>query len=90
MDWEEHIALKLHEDRFHIFYRMNLDTFNKLYSLLINHIDHDERKSRSKQPISNTLVIACGIRYLAGEKFLQNKSVLFLLYSSMESELLEA
>ena len=47
---------------------MNLNTFNKIYSLLINHIDHDERKSRSKQPISNTLVIACRIRYLAEKK----------------------
>ena len=47
---------------------MNLNTFHKLYSLLINHFDHDERKSRSQQSISNTLVIACGIRYLAGEK----------------------
>ena len=86
LDWEEHIALKLHEDRFHIFYRMNLDTFNKLYSLLINHIDHDERKSRSKQPISNTLVIACGIRYLAGEKLRSIESE-FCICKSMSYEI---
>ena len=68
LDWERHVEQKVFENRFHIFYRMNYDTFIKLYNVLSPYIHRDLTKCTSAEPISNILVVACGLRYLAGEK----------------------
>ena len=68
LDRERHVEQKVFENRFHIFYRMNYDTFIKLYNVLSPYIHRDLTKCTSAEPISNILVVACGLRYLAGEK----------------------
>ena len=76
------MELKLFEDRFHIFYRMNYDTFITLYNNLLPYINRDLTKCTSTEPITNILVVACGIRYLAGEKMRSLESDLGMSKSS--------
>ena len=68
LDWRQHVELKLFENRFHVLYRMDYESFFHLYKLLLPYMNRDLKKSRSNHPISKMIIMACGVRYLAGEK----------------------
>ena len=68
LEWNTHVNLKIFENRFHIMYRMDYDSFIVLYNLLKPYIKRDLSRSRASEPISNLLVVALGLRYLTGEK----------------------
>lgn len=68
LEWNTHVDLKMFENRFHIMYRMDYDSFIVLYNLLKPYIKRDLSQSRNSEPISNLLIVALGLRYLSGEK----------------------
>ena len=68
IDWEEHVELKTFERRFHILYRMDYSSFVRLHNILCPFLNRMESNSRSVEAITNVMIVACGVRYLAGEK----------------------
>ena len=80
IDWEEHVELKVFERRFHVLYRMDYSSFLHLHDILCPF--RMESKSRSMEAISNVMVVACGVRYLAGEKLRSLESDLGISKSS--------
>jgi hypothetical protein len=63
-----HVQKLLHKDRFHIRYRMPLDDFEALVELLGDAIVPNVVQSnrRCEEPIYPEMVVAIGIRVLAG------------------------
>ena len=68
VNWDEHVAKLLHENRFHTRYRMPLEDFQFLVRLLREQIEPNwEMSSRQcEHPIIPEVVVAVGLRYLAG------------------------
>lgn len=71
LDWDLHVKKLLHEDRFHIRYRMPLEDFEALLELLGDAIGTNMRQSarRCDKAISPEIVLAIGIRVLAGGNY---------------------
>ena len=82
IDWEKHVELKIFERRFHVLYRMDYSSFLHLHDILCPFLNRMESKSRSMEAISNVTVVACGVRYLAGEKLRSLESDLGISKSS--------
>ena len=69
--WEEHVDLKTFERKFHILYRMGYSSFVRLHDILSPFLNRMESRSRSIEVISNVMIVACGLRYLAGEQLIE-------------------
>ena len=69
--WDRHVQKLLHEERFHVRYRMPLKDFEALVELLGDDIVPDIRqaKRRNVEPIYPEMVAAIGIRVLAGGNY---------------------
>lgn len=69
--WQQHVQLLLHENQFHVMYRMTIGSFNKLLELLTPKLQLNERFGRlsSGEPISCEIMLHCTIRYLAGGSY---------------------
>jgi hypothetical protein len=68
LDWDLHVEKLLHEDHFHIRYRMTLEDFEAFVVLLGDAIVKDVVQSnrRCEEPIYPKMIAAIGIRVLAG------------------------
>ncbi|KAG7363169.1 hypothetical protein IV203_026529 [Nitzschia inconspicua] len=68
IDWDEHVAEKLATNTFHTRYRMTYTTFQRLVDMLDITVDEKQskRSTGGNTPIKKELVVAGGIRYLAG------------------------
>jgi hypothetical protein len=73
LDWAKHVDHQTHTDEFTKKYRMTLETFNKLLEILRPYITVDPIKSQNSTPgslpIHPELVMAIGIRWLAGGSY---------------------
>jgi hypothetical protein len=71
LDWERHIQKLLHEDRFHIRYRMPLEDFEALVELLGDAVVQNvvQSKRRCQEPLYPRMIVAIGIRVLAGGNY---------------------
>ncbi len=69
--WQQHKQLLLHENQFHIMYRMTIGSFNKLLELLTPTLQLNERFGRlsSGEPISCEIMLHCTYRYSAGGSY---------------------
>ena len=67
MNWNLHVQSLLHENLFHVKYRMSLDAFNELLDLLTPVLRLKEQFAivSGFEPICNELMLHCAIRYLA-------------------------
>jgi hypothetical protein len=71
MNWNLHVQSLLHENLFHVKYRMYLDAFNKLLDLLTPTLRLKEQFAivLGFEPICNELMLHRAIRYLAGGSY---------------------
>jgi hypothetical protein len=73
LNWNNHVSHQMHTDEFTQKYRMTLETFNKLCEILRPDITVDPIKSQNSTPrslpIYPELVMAIGIRWLAGGSY---------------------
>jgi hypothetical protein len=71
LDWDLHVKKLLHENRFHIRYRMALEDFDALVLLLGDEVVPNVAMSRrrSAEAIYPEMVVGVGIRYLAGGSY---------------------
>jgi hypothetical protein len=71
LDWERHVQKLLHEDRFHIRYRMPLEDFEALVELLGDSVVPNvaQSKRRCQEPMYPKMIVAIGIRVLAGGNY---------------------
>jgi hypothetical protein len=77
LNWNEHVAKLLHENAFDRKYRMSYNAFNILLELLRPDITCNIVKSMNScnEPIFPELVLATGLRWLAGGSYLDQKDV---------------
>jgi hypothetical protein len=68
IDWQRHVDEKIANGTFSRYYRMNLQSFNKLVSLLENPINHRQslRSTSGNLPIEDHIYVSAGLRFLAG------------------------
>ena len=90
IDWNEHVTKLLHENRFHREYRMSLEAFNQLLELLRPSITVNVVKSNassglysSNQHIYPELILAIGLRWLAGGNLIDICHVYGVSYPSV-------
>ena len=76
--WSDHIQHILHEDIFDIEYRMTLQAFSKLHSILHVKVRRRIKLSRLIRPITVEMVMATGLRYLVGGRVNDIKHIFFL------------
>ena len=69
--WQQHVQLLLHENQFHVMYRMSLRSFNKLLELLSPTLQLNERFGMlsSGEPITCENMLHCTLRFLAGGSY---------------------
>ena len=62
--WQQHVQLLLHENQFHVMYRMSLRSFNKLLELLSPTLQLNERFGMlsSGEPITCENMLHCTLR----------------------------
>jgi hypothetical protein len=65
-DWEMHADQLIHENQFHVEYRMKKETWDKLYDVLNQKLQRKHSYSRSRRPVTVVMIMAAGIRFLAG------------------------
>jgi hypothetical protein len=77
LNWNEHVVKLLHENAFDRKYHMSYDAFNILLELLRPDITCNIVKSMNScnEPIFPELVLATGLRWLAGGSYLDQKDV---------------
>ena len=69
LDWFSHVRKCLHEKSFSRKYRMSHRAFNNLVHLLLPYIQRDPGKAHHGSYIIPHLVVAIGVRYLAGDSY---------------------
>lgn len=71
MNWKLHVQSLVHENLFHVKYRMSLDSFNKLLDLLTPALRLKEQFAivSGFEPICCEVMLHCAIRYLAGGSY---------------------
>ena len=71
MNWDQHVQSLLHENLFHVKYRMTLPSFNKLLSFLRPSLQLNDKYAKMSgfEPICCELMLHCCIRYLAGGSY---------------------
>jgi hypothetical protein len=71
MNWERHVNSLLHENLFHLKYRMTLPSFNKLLCLLCPSLELRDKyaKMGGFEPICCELMLHCCIHFLAGGSY---------------------
>lgn len=71
LNWNEHKEKKVHEGTFDQKYRMSVEAFDNLVELLRPMITQDQIKARNScgEPINPELVVAMGLRWLAGGSY---------------------
>jgi hypothetical protein len=69
LDWCSHMQKCLHEKSFSRKYRMSHKAFNKLVHILRPFIERDAAKANHGSYIIPQIVVAIGIRYLAGDSY---------------------
>ena len=83
LKWNEHVAVCCHDSIFEKKYRMSIQASNKLVRMLDDRVQRDFRISRYGGFVPPA--VACGIRYLAGEKH----TALTDVFGISKSELLQ-
>jgi hypothetical protein len=68
IDWQRHVDEKIANGTFSRYYRMNLQSFNKLVRLLEIPINHRQslRSTSGNLPIEDHIYVSAGLRFLAG------------------------
>jgi len=71
INWHLHTQSLLHENLFHVKYRMSLESFNKLLDLLSPHLWLKDKYAvmNGSEPISCEIMLHCAIRFLAGGSY---------------------
>ena len=71
MDWHRHVESLLHENLFHVKYRMSLVTFNKLLNLLRPTLQLNDKYAvmTGMEPICCEIMLHCTIRFLSGGSY---------------------
>jgi hypothetical protein len=69
LDWIQHVRKCLHEKSFSRKYRMSHRAFCKLVNILQPFLERDPSKCSRGQYIMPHIVVAIGVRYLAGEPY---------------------
>jgi len=69
LDWIAHVEKCLHENSFHQKYRMSHQAFCKLVRILRPKLERDHLKASRGLYINPHIVVAIGVRYLAGEPY---------------------
>jgi hypothetical protein len=70
-DWMQHVEVLMHENLFHVKYRMSLSSFNALLKILFPALTLNDLYAikGGLEPISCELMLHCAIRYLAGGSY---------------------
>ena len=66
--WAQHATQLLHENMFEKEYRMPIEDWDVLLTMLRPYLKRDRRKSRSLHPITEEIICAVGMRFLYGGK----------------------
>ena len=75
IDWALYVKKILHEIHFPTEYRMSYIAFTWLCFILRPFLERKHAKSRAKEQIKVEIIVACGLRYLAGGKASDQKHI---------------
>ena len=75
LNWEEHVLQLQHENRFHREYRMSLNAFNHLKTILFPLLKRDWKRSNCIEPVCIEIIMGVGLRYLGGGAMLDIRHV---------------
>ena len=80
MNWHRHVESLLHENLFHVKYRMSIASFNKLLNLLrpALQLNHKYAVMTGMEPICCEIMLHCMIRYLAGGSYHDVRATVFI------------
>jgi hypothetical protein len=71
INWHLHTQSLLHENLFHVKYRMSLESFNKLLDVLSPRLQLKDKYAvvNGSEPISCEIMLHCAIHFLAGGSY---------------------
>jgi len=80
MNWHRYVESFLHENLFHVKYRMSIASFNKLLNLLrpALQLNHKYAVMTGMEPICCEIMLHCMIRYLAGGSYHDVRATVFI------------
>jgi hypothetical protein len=80
MNWHRHVQSLLHENLFHIKYRMSIESFNRLLDLLSPKLHLKDKYAiiSGSEPISCEIMLHCAIRFLAGGSYHDIRATAFI------------
>jgi hypothetical protein len=80
MNWIRHVESLLHENLFHVKYRMAIESFEKLLEMLRPELQLKDKYAvmSGMEPISCEIMLHCTIRYLAGGSFHDIHATVFI------------
>jgi len=80
INWHRHVQSLLHENLFHVKYRMSLSAFDKRLDLLSPKLKLNAKFARmaGSEPISTEIMLHCTIRYLAGGSYHDIRATAFI------------
>ena len=76
--WALHVKKLSHEIHFPTEYSMSYNAFTRLCFILRPFLERKHAKSRAKEKITVNIIVACGLRYLAGGKSSDQKHIFVL------------
>lgn len=76
MNWDDHVALLMHEGKFGREYRMSLGACEHLINLLTPSLQRVQFNSRAKAPIDVEHIVALGLRALGGGRLLDLRHII--------------
>ena len=75
INWDLHVEKLLHEKHFSTEYRMSFNALCDLCLILSPLLERKHEMSRSQERITVTIIVACGLRFLAGGKASDQKHI---------------
>ena len=75
IEWALHFKKLLHEIHFSTEYMMSYNAFTRPCFILRPFLERKHAKSRGKEQIKVEIIVACGLRYLAGGKASDQKHI---------------
>lgn len=80
-DWACHVRQLMHEDRFEKEYRMTIETFEISRELLHSKLERNSLRNGSRRTVTVEMIIATGLRYLAGGKLNDVRHIFSISYT---------
>ena len=72
MDWNRHVAQRIHKDAFTAECSMSFQAWGRFHSILSVHLQRQQNMSRSLSLLTVNIIMGMGMRFLGGGGAIQN------------------